>query len=65
MQIQPGVYYPTKAPELRQIATEQTLTQWRYQKRGPAYVKSGSRILYKGEDLLSWLEASRVEPRAA
>ena len=65
MQILPEVYYPTKAPELRQIGTFQTLTQWRHENRGPAYVKSGSRVLYKGQDLLDWLEATRVVPTAA
>ena len=60
MNINPEQYYRPKDPELRQIAAEQTLAVWRHKGRGPAYITSGSRILYKGADLLAWLDAHRV-----
>lgn len=60
MKIQPEQYYRPKDPELRQIAAEQTLAVWRHKGRGPAYTMSGSRILYKGADLLAWLDGNRV-----
>jgi hypothetical protein len=39
-----------------------TLGNWRCAQRGPAYVKVGSRILYRLEDLVAWIERQRVEP---
>lgn len=36
------------------------LTKWRYEKRGPAYVKSGSRVVYLKADLDAWLAAGRI-----
>ena len=61
MPIDPDTYYPPSAPELRVIGAEQTLARWRHEGRGPAYVKSGSRVLYLGKDALAFLEAGRVE----
>lgn len=60
MNIIPEQYYRPKDPELRQIAAEQTLAAWRHQGRGPAYILSGSRVLYQGADLLAWLNANRI-----
>lgn len=61
MTIHPNQYYRPNAPELRPIAAVQTLSSWRYLGRGPAYTLSGSRVLYLGADLLSWLEKRRVD----
>jgi len=60
MKIEAEQYYRPSAPELRQIAAEQTLAAWRHKGRGPAYTMSGARVLYKGADLLAWLDANRV-----
>ena len=68
MIINPNQYYRPNAPELRPIAAVQTLSSWRHLGKGPAYTLSGSRVLYLGSDLLSWLEKRRVntvEPEAA
>lgn len=65
MSIDPNQLYPPRAPELGDIAKPQTLAQWRSEGKGPAYIKSGSRVLYSGKDLIDWLEARRVEPSAA
>lgn len=61
MKIDPDIYYRPQETELRQIAATQTLAAWRHQGRGPAYTLSGSRVLYKGVDLLAWLDANRIE----
>ncbi len=59
-----GDYYPPKDVAAKGIAAEQTLAQWRHLRKGPAYIKVGSRVLYPGADLLAWLNAQRVETRA-
>ena len=33
-----------------------TLEHWRYTGRGPKYLKLGSKVLYRREDLIGWLE---------
>ena len=62
--INPDLYYTPTAPELRPVAAVQTLARWRHEGRGPAYVKSGARVLYRGADVLAWLEANRVKTEA-
>lgn len=52
--------YENKDPQLDKLALPQTRAKWRHEGRGPAYIKSGSRVLYKGSDILSWLESRRV-----
>ena len=42
----------------------QTLRNWRYLGRGPAYSKRGSLIRYKIQDLLDYMEKSRIDPEA-
>lgn len=37
-----------------------TLSQWRFANRGPAYVKIGRLVRYREDDLTAWLEAMRV-----
>jgi hypothetical protein len=58
-----GFYSPADLDE-KGLAKKQTLAQWRHEKRGPPYLKVGSRVLYGGKDLIDWLAASRVEPSA-
>ena len=52
--------YLTGAPELLKIAPYSTLAHWRFQGRGPAYFKFGSKVAYRGRDLNDWIEAQRV-----
>lgn len=42
-----------------------TLTAWRHENRGPAYLKIGRRVFYRRSDINSWLGAQRREPVAA
>ena len=62
MKIDPDMYYRPTAEELRPIGAVQTLARWRCERCGPAYVRSGNRILYKGSDILDWLDANRIDP---
>lgn len=63
MTINPNQYYTPDAPEMRILGAVQTLARWRHEGKGPAYCK-GARILYRGADVLAWLEARRVQTDA-
>jgi hypothetical protein len=39
-----------------------TLRAWRSQRRGPAFLKIGSRVCYRRSDVLGWLEGHVVRP---
>jgi len=41
----------------------QTLRNWRCQRRGPAYCKTGTRVSYLIEDLKSYREERRIDPQ--
>jgi Helix-turn-helix domain len=43
----------------------QTLASWRCEKRGPAYIKCGRRVLYRRSDIAKWLGEQLREPTAA
>jgi hypothetical protein len=62
MTIEENVFYRTGDPALRQIAAIQTLAKWRHEERGPKWTYAGSRVLYKGSDILSWLNTQQVSP---
>ena len=62
---QPDRLYLTDDPDLVAIWTASTLANWRYEKRGPAYMKAGKRVYYRGDDLNAFLERHRVDPAAA
>ena len=62
---EPDRLYLTDDPELTAVWSPSTLANWRYEKRGPAYSKTGKRILYQGRDLIEFVDRHRVEPAAA
>lgn len=39
-----------------------TLRAWRLQRRGPRFVKLGTAVRYRRNDVLTWLESHVVEP---
>lgn len=39
-----------------------TLENYRYERIGPRYFKSGSRVLYKESDILNWIEQFAITP---
>ena len=57
--------YLSRDPALRAIAPYSTMAHWRCQARGPAFVKIGSRVAYRGSDLNRWLDERTVQPKAA
>lgn len=40
--------------------TEAGLAQWRYQGKGPKYIKVGSRVLYRRNDIRGFLDRCTV-----
>ncbi|SHI70883.1 Helix-turn-helix domain-containing protein [Shimia gijangensis] len=42
-----------------------TLANWRHRNQGPAYVRIGSNIRYRPEDIEAWILSGRVDPEAA
>lgn len=42
----------------------QTLRNWRFQGRGPAYIKVGRSVRYSLTDLIAWLEGRKISPEA-
>lgn len=42
-----------------------TLNQWRFQKKGPLYIRMGGSIRYRRTDLDAFVETSRVDPETA
>ena len=61
----PDKLYLATDPALRAIAPASTMAHWRCEGRGPAYVKLGLKVAYKGADLNDWIEAQTVRPSAA
>ena len=55
----PDVWYRPGDPAMSLIGTQSTLARWRSDHRGPSFSKvgrgQGSRILYSGAVLNSWL----------
>ncbi|MBI5018479.1 MAG: helix-turn-helix domain-containing protein [Deltaproteobacteria bacterium] len=58
-------YLPPKACSALFSTPESTLANLRWQRRGPPYIKRGSRILYPRADFERWLESQRIQPDAA
>ena len=65
MKIDETAYYPVAHDVLKTLAARQKLGQWRNEQRNLPYYKVGSRVFYKGADILQFMEANRVEPQAA
>jgi len=57
--------YFTNDPALLAIAPYSTMAHWRCEGRGPAYVKLGSRVAYRGCDLNDWIKSRTITPAAA
>ena len=50
-------------PALLVLGPYSTLAHWRSEGRGPAFIKLGSKVAYKGSDLNAWIEAQTVRPK--
>ena len=62
---QPDRFYKPSDPEMRVIAAEGTLSQWRFRGHGPTYVKFGKRVVYPGAALNDYIAQQTVTPAAA
>ena len=58
------VYSPEDVAE-RGIANYSTLAKWRHGRTGPAFIRLGKRVGYRGRDLNDWIDAQTVRPTAA
>jgi len=56
----PEIWYSPDSAEMAQIAGKYTLANWRCQGLGPDYSKVGNRVLYRGADILAFLERKKV-----
>ncbi len=54
--------YLTDDPALQVLWPYSTLAHWRCEGRGPAFVKLGSKVAYKGADLNACIASRTVEP---
>ncbi len=61
----PKKLYFTNDPELLALMPYSTAAHMRSDGRGPAFVKIGSRVAYRGADLNSWLDSRTVRPQQA
>ena len=50
---------------LKALAPYSTLAHWRSEGRGPAFIKIGWRVAYRGADLNDWLASRTVRPEEA
>ena len=57
--------YLTSDKALLVLGRPSTLSHWRSECRGPAFIKLGSRVAYRGADLNQWLAAQTVRPTDA
>ena len=57
-----GKLYLTNDPMLLVIGRPSTLAHWRSEGRGPAFVKMGRRVAYRGSDLNKWLADRTIRP---
>ena len=44
--------------------SEATLTDWRYRRRGPEFLRVGRLVRYRRDALFGWLDEVTVETRA-
>ena len=57
--------YDPRHADLTALVSSSTLAQWRHESRGPAYIKIGARVFYRGADLNAWLASRTVRPTDA
>ena len=57
--------YSAHAPELEVLGSKQTRARHRHEGKGCKFIKAGGRVLYRGADVLAYLEACTIETEAA
>lgn len=59
-----GSVLPTKEAAKVIGCAVQTLYNWRFQGKGPAYVKMGRKVVYREQDLQNFLSKNLIDPEA-
>lgn len=59
--INPAAFYNNDAPELDVLGKPQTRNRHRCEGQGCRYIKLGGRIVYRGSDVLAYLEANTIQ----
>lgn len=60
--IDPDATYAAASPALDILGKEQTRARLRCEGKGAPYIKLGGRVLYRGKDVIAFLEANTVTP---
>ena len=55
--------YLADDPALKVIGSYWRLAKMRSEGRGPAYIKMGAKVAYRGRDILGWLDRQTVQTR--
>ena len=63
MRIEPNEIYEPDSVQLSLIGKPQTLARYRHEGRGPNYLKLGKKILYRGQDIIIWINKHEVRIR--
>ncbi|MDE0458410.1 MAG: hypothetical protein OXI15_14040 [Chromatiales bacterium] len=61
----PSKLYRCNDPAIQALAPYSTLAHMRSEGRGPAFLKIGGKVLYRGSDLNDWLDSITVRPKAS
>ena len=57
--------YPANDPAVLALASYSTMSHWRCESRGPAFIKLGAKVAYSGRALNEWIAERTVQPKAA
>ncbi len=60
-----SIYLSSKAAAQRWGMAEQTFANWRNLRKGPPYIRIGSKIVYRKADLIAYENENRIDPEAA
>ncbi|MBT4092638.1 MAG: helix-turn-helix domain-containing protein [Nitrospinaceae bacterium] len=53
---------PAEAAEFLRLSPD-TLRQWRHLRKGPKYLKLGSKVMYRKCEIILWLDEISVAPK--
>lgn len=56
-----GLFTPTDVAAMLGLSPH-TLAMWRWEKKGPAFVKLGRNVFYRLDDVKLWIDANQILP---
>lgn len=59
--IQADLIYPANSPELDVLGSLQTRNRHRHEGKGCRFIKLGGRVVYRGSDVLAYLDANTIQ----